>query len=50
MAIKLGISAAFLSAIEVGRKPIPVEYADKIKSKYNLTEEQEVELENSISF
>ena len=48
MAIKLGISAAFLSAIEVGRKPIPVEYADKIKSKYNLTEEQEVELENSI--
>lgn len=48
MAIKLGISAAFLSAMEVGRKPIPVEYVDKIKSIYNLTEEQEVELENSI--
>ena len=48
MAIKLGISAAFLSAMEVGRKPIPVEYVEKIKSIYNLTEEQEVELENSI--
>ena len=48
MAIKLGISAAFLSAMEVGRKPIPVEYVDKIKSIYNLTEEQEIELENSI--
>lgn len=48
MAIKLGISAAFLSAMEVGRKPIPVEYIEKMKSIYNLTEEQEVELENSI--
>ena len=48
MAIKLGISAAFLSAMEVGRKPIPVDYVEKIKSIYNLTEEQEVELENSI--
>lgn len=48
MAIKLGISAAFLSAMEVGRKPIPVEYVEKIKSIYNLTEEQQVELENSI--
>ncbi len=48
MAIKLGISAAFLSAMEVGRKPIPVEYVEKIKSIYELTKEQEVELENSI--
>lgn len=48
MAIKLGISAAFLSAMEVGRKQIPLEYVEKIKDIYNLTEEQEVELENSI--
>lgn len=48
MAIKLGISAAFLSAMEVGRKQIPLEYVEKIKGIYNLTEEQEVELENSI--
>lgn len=48
MAIKLGISAAFLSAMEVGRKAIPIEYVKKIKSIYNLTDEQEVELENSV--
>ena len=48
MAIKLGISAAFLSAMEVGRKQIPLEYVDKIKNIYNLTQEQEIELENSI--
>lgn len=48
MAIKLGISAAFLSAMEVGRKPIPVEYLDKIKAIYNLSHEDEIELENSI--
>ena len=48
MAIKLGISAAFLSAMEVGRKQIPLEYVEKIKVIYNLTEEQEVELGNSI--
>lgn len=48
MAIKLGISAAFLSAMEVGRKQIPLEYVGKIKGIYNLTEEKEIELENSI--
>lgn len=34
--------------MEVGRKQIPLEYVEKIKGIYNLTEEQEVELENSI--
>lgn len=48
MAIKLGVSAAFLLAMEVGRKTIPVEYVDKIKGIYVLTQEQEIELENSI--
>ena len=48
MAIKLGVSAAFLSAMEVGRKPIPIEYAEKIKKIYNLSEKQKIELEDSI--
>lgn len=48
MALKLGVSAAFLSAMEVGRKSIPIEYVDKIKSIYDLTEEEKIELENSI--
>ena len=48
MAQKLNISATFLSAMEVGRKLVPVEYIEKIKEIYNLTNEQEKELENSI--
>lgn len=48
MAVKLGISATFLSAMEVGRKQIPLEYVEKIKGIYDLTEEQVIELEDSI--
>lgn len=48
MALKLDISAAFLSAMEVGKKTIPIEYAKKISDLYGLTYEQEIELENSI--
>ena len=39
MAIKLGISATFLSAMEVGKKQIPLEYIVKIKGIYDLIEE-----------
>lgn len=48
MAARLGITPAFLSAMEVGRKTIPFEYLEKIKSIYNLSEEQSIKLENSI--
>lgn len=39
MAKRLGISAAFLSAIEVGKKTIPLDYADKIREEYKLSDE-----------
>ena len=48
MASKLGISAAFLSAMEVGRKPIPTDYAKRIKDLYDLSEEDYTNLYNSI--
>ncbi|MDD4156822.1 MAG: hypothetical protein PHY08_09650 [Candidatus Cloacimonetes bacterium] len=48
MAEKLKISAAFLSAMEVGRKAVPMEYAKKIKEIYGLNEEQYKELYESI--
>lgn len=38
-ATKLEITAAFLSAMEVGRKPIPNYYPEKIRDLYNLSEE-----------
>lgn len=43
-----GISIAFLSAMEVGKKQVPIEYADKISEIYNLTEEENLELTNAI--
>lgn len=49
MAIKLGISAAFLSAMEVGRKQIPLDYVDRIKDIYELSTEQVIELEDCIN-
>lgn len=48
MAIKLNISAAFLSVMEVGRKQVPVEYAGKIKKIYNLSDKEENEIIDSI--
>ena len=49
MAIKLDVSSTFLSAMEVGRKTIPLEYVEKICNIYNLTEEEKNELEDSIN-
>ena len=48
MSEKMNVSIAFLSAMEVGKKQVPVEYADKISEIYNLTEEQNLELTNAI--
>ncbi len=47
-AAKLDISAPFLSAMEVGRRPIPSHYLEKIKSIYDLSEEEYTVLYNSV--
>lgn len=44
MAKKMGVSAAFLSAMEVGRKNIPMVYVDKIVELYHLNEEEKAKL------
>ncbi len=49
LASKLEISAAFLSAMEIGKKKIPVEYASRIANIYNLSKEVEQQIEDSIS-
>ena len=43
-----GVSIAFLSAIEVGKKQVPIEYADRISEIYNLTVEENQELTDAI--
>ena len=47
-AAKLEITAPFLSAMEVGRRPIPSHYLEKIRLVYDLSEEEYIELYNSI--
>ena len=47
-ATKLEITAPFLSAMEVGRRPIPSHYLEKIKSIYDLSEEEYIELYNAV--
>ncbi len=49
LANKLGISAAFLSAMEVGKKKIPADYVERITNIYNLDEEYKARLEDAVS-
>lgn len=48
MAIKLNITNSFLSSMESGIKPIPIEYIDKIISIYHLDSNEAKELARSI--
>lgn len=48
MSSKLDISPTFLSAMEVGRKLVPIEYAKKIQDVYHLSHEDYATLHDSI--
>jgi transcriptional regulator with XRE-family HTH domain len=45
MAEKVGVSVAFLSAIETGRKDPPIEIVDRIARAYDLNVRQRIQLE-----
>ena len=47
MAEKLGVSSAFLSAVETGKKKIPKTWEEKLVKEYKLDEEQLTELRRS---
>lgn len=47
MAEKLGVSSAFLSAVENGKKKIPKTWEEKLVKEYKLDEEQSAELRRS---
>lgn len=49
MSKKLGVSIAFLSAMEVGKKQVPIDYADKISDIYCLNYKENIELDNAIA-
>ncbi len=48
MSLKLDVSIAFLSALEVGKKTIPLFYCEKIAQAYGFTEQEKNELANAI--
>ena len=49
MADSLGVSSAFLSSVENGKRNIPKDWENKISDIYNLNEEEKTELINSIA-
>lgn len=50
LASKLGVGVTFLSMLETGKKMIPVDYGDKLTEILNLSNEESVELKNSIDY
>lgn len=49
MAENLMISSAYLSSIEMGNREIPKSLPQDLIQKYNLTEEEQVEMQKAIS-
>ena len=47
MADKLNVSAAYLSAVEMGKRNIPGQWINKISELYNLTEEEKSKLNDA---
>lgn len=48
MAKKLGVSSAFLSAVENGKKKLPDSWYEKLSQLYLLTEEQLTKLKQAV--
>ena len=48
MSNKLNVSIAYLSALEVGKKTIPQDFAERVAVAYSLNQEQINEMKNSI--
>ncbi len=48
MAKKLGVSSAFLSAVENGKKKLPEAWLPKLEELYSLTPEQITQLKDAI--
>lgn len=48
MADKLGITSAFLSAMETGSKPIPLGMEEKILSYFEMTPQEKSDLLNAV--
>lgn len=50
MAKKLGVTASYLSAVELGKREVPPEWIHSLSSLYELTPSQKVELFSFVKF
>lgn len=50
MAEKLGVTASYLSAVEIGKRNIPKTWEEKIVRAYNLDNENLIELKKAIEY
>ena len=48
MAKKIGCSSSFISALELGKRPVPTDFQQKIAIAYGLTPEQQSALQQAI--
>ena len=48
MANRMGCSSAFISAIELGKRPVPEEFRQKLIKIYNLSPDQQEEFQHAI--
>lgn len=48
MAERLGVSASYLSAVELGKRPVPVSWQELIEKEYNLSEANKNKLRKAI--
>ncbi len=48
MAQKLGCTSAFISSLELGKRPVPVEFQQKIIETYFLTPKQQEEFQHAV--
>ena len=47
MAEKLNVSAAYLSAVEMGKRNIPEQWVNRISELYNLSDEEKINLNDA---
>lgn len=50
MSEKLGVTASYLSAVEIGKRNIPKVWEEKIVRAYNLDNEKAIELKKTIEY
>lgn len=48
MADRLGVTSAYLSAVEVGKRNIPADWVSEISIAYELSEDRKIQLQDAI--